>query len=100
MEQTIYLLLGVAGTADFNNYSSFFTNTQQSFKELTDPSKLNKKPERVRLRTVGSARTLEQALRNGNVAEKRLEELAILNGMKLTDKVEQGNNHQGDRLLS
>lgn len=88
--QAIYLMLGVTSTADFNNYSSFFTNTQQSFRELTDASKLNKKPERVRLRTVGSARTLEQALRNGNVNEKRLEELAILNGMKLTDRVEQG----------
>ena len=88
--QTIYLLLGVAATPDFNNYSSFFTNTQQSFKELTDAAKFNKKPERVRLKTVSSATTLEQALRNNKVEAKRLEEMAILNGMKLTDRVEQG----------
>ncbi|HET9278125.1 MAG TPA: hypothetical protein VFN95_08050, partial [Flavitalea sp.] len=88
--QTIYLLLGVAATPDFNNYSSFFTSTQQSFKELTDAAKFNKKPERVRLKTVSSATTLEQALRNNKVEAKRLEEMAILNGMKLTDRVEQG----------
>ena len=52
--------------------------------------KLNKKPERVRIVTVSNSTTLEQALRNNKANTKRLEELAILNGMKLTDRVEQG----------
>ncbi|MBC7827843.1 MAG: M48 family metalloprotease [Chitinophagaceae bacterium] len=88
--QLIYLLLGVAGTADFENYLSFFTNAQQSFKELKDPAKLNKKPDRVQIKTVRSASTLDQALRDHKADTKRLEEFAILNGMKLTDKVEAG----------
>lgn len=88
--ELIYLLLGVSGTSDFDNYLSFFTNAQQSFKELTDPARLNKKPERVRIVTVSNSTTLEQALRNNKANTKRLEELAILNGMKLTDRVEQG----------
>lgn len=88
--ELIYLLLGIAGTSDFDNYFSLFTNAQQSFKELRDAAKLNKKPERVRIKTVNSSTTLDQALRSNKADTKRLEELAILNGMKLTDRVEQG----------
>lgn len=88
--QLIYLLLGVSGTADFNNYLPYFTNAQQSFKELRDGARLNKKPERVHLKNVLTNTTLEQALRNYKVDSKRMNELAILNGMKLTDRVEAG----------
>ena len=48
------------------------------------------KPERVRIKTVRNSTTLEQALRDNNVNTKRFEEMAILNGMKLTDRIEQG----------
>jgi predicted Zn-dependent protease len=80
----------VSSTTDFNSYQSSFTNVQQSFKELKDQAKINKKPERVRLKTVRASATLEQALRDNKADTKRLEEFAILNGMKLTDRVEQG----------
>ena len=63
----------------------------QNFKQLTDPAKLNKKPERVRIKTVNQATTLEQALRSFGVQDnKRLEEMAVLNGMKLKDRVTAG----------
>lgn len=87
---TIYLMLGVTSAADFNNYGQYFTNTMQSFKQLTDASKLNKKPERVRIKTVKQASTLDQALRSFNVPSARLEELAILNGMNLNDRLTSG----------
>lgn len=86
----IYLMLGVSSLADFNTQSQYFTNTMQSFKKLTDASKLNKKPERVRIKTVKTNSTLEQALRSFNAPAKRMEEFAILNGMKLSDKVTAG----------
>lgn len=86
----IYLMLGVSGIRDFNYYSQQFTNSMQSFRQLTDASKLNRKPDRVRIKTVAQNSTLEQALRNHRVATKRLEEFAVLNGMKLTDRVQKG----------
>ena len=86
----IYHLLGVSGVNDFNSYSSFFSSTMQNFKALTDPAKLNKKPERVRIKTVNTEAILEQVFRNNKVAEKRFEEFAVLNGMKLTDRVAAG----------
>ena len=88
--ELIYLLLGVSGTTDFDSYLSFFTNAQQSFKELRDPAKLNKKPDRVQLKTVKTSTTLAQALIQNKVDSKRHEEFAILNGMKLTDRVDAG----------
>lgn len=77
----IYHFLGVSATSTFNNYAGYFTNTMQSFKVLTDQAKINKLPERVRIKTVAANSTLEQVMRSYNVPEKRMEEMAILNGM-------------------
>lgn len=87
---SIYHILGVSSQADFQTYSSYFSNTAQSFRQLTDASKLNRKPDRVRIKTVRQTGTFEQALRNYNVAPARFEEMGILNGMRLTDNVTQG----------
>ena len=62
----------------------------QNFKPLTDVAKLNKKPERVRLKTTTSDGTLEQTLRKLSVPNARLEEMAVLNGMKLGDQIKKG----------
>lgn len=86
----IYLILGASSVNDFNNYSQYFSNTMKNFKELKDASKINKLAERIRVKTVRQSGTLRQALSNYNVPEKRMEELSILNGMQLTDKVLQG----------
>lgn len=86
----IYHMMGVSMLNDFNSYVNYFTSTMQSFRELTDQSKINKKAERVRIKTIQQSGTLAQAFRNLNVPEKRLEEFALLNGMHLTDQVNQG----------
>ena len=87
---SIYHLIGVSTITDFNNYAASFNNTMQAFRPLTDPVKLNKKPQRIRIRTVGSSITLSQFLAQHNVPGARLEEHAILNGMQLTDNLTQG----------
>ncbi len=86
----IYHFLGVSATSTFNNYAGYFTNTMQSFRVLTDQAKINKLPERVRVKTVAANSTLEQVLRSYNIPEKRMEELAILNGMARTAPVTKG----------
>lgn len=87
---TIYHMMGVSSAADFNAYAPYFSSSMQSFKELTDASKINKKPERIRIKTVAQSMTLDQALRNFRMPANRMEELSILNGMKLTDNVPAG----------
>jgi predicted Zn-dependent protease len=86
----IYHMIGLSAPADFNAYSSYFTNTMQSFRQLTDASKLNRKPERIHIKSVAQAGTLEQALRYYNIPTNRLEELAVLNGMNLKDNLKAG----------
>lgn len=87
---SIYHLIGVSAITDFNNYAASFNNTMQAFRPLTDPVKLNKKPQRIRIRTVGSSITLSQFLAQHGVPGAKLEEHAILNGMQLTDNLTQG----------
>jgi predicted Zn-dependent protease len=87
---TIYHMIGLSAPADFNAYSSYFTNSMQSFRQLTDASKLNRKPERIHIKSVAQSGTLEQALRYYNMPATRLEELAVLNGMNLKDNLKSG----------
>ncbi|HUR66900.1 MAG TPA: M48 family metalloprotease [Chitinophagaceae bacterium] len=87
---TIYLLLGASSINDFNNYVQHFNYSMQGFRPLTDPSIINKKPDRVRIKTASSSMTLAQFLRQHNMPESKHNELAILNGMNLADIVQAG----------
>jgi predicted Zn-dependent protease len=89
-ENNLYHLIGVAEAPNFTAYSPYFSQTMQNFRTLTDPDKLNRKPERVRLKTVNQNITLEKALRGFGVPDKKLDEAAILNGMKLNETVSAG----------
>ncbi|MCW3080758.1 M48 family metalloprotease [Segetibacter sp.] len=87
---TIYHMVGVSMATDFNNYYQTFLNGMQNFRELKDQAKINKKPERIRIKTARTNTTLQQALKQHNTPDKKMEELAVLNGMKLTDNVAAG----------
>ncbi|WP_400190249.1 M48 family metalloprotease [Hymenobacter sp. B81] len=88
--KTIYALLGVSAPADFAGFAPQFTSVAEAFQRLTDRDKLTRQPEHVRIKTLKLRSTLEKALRSYNVPEKRLEEMAILNGMQLNDQVNAG----------
>jgi len=86
----VYHMIGVSGINDFNTYMQTFTSSMQSFRQVTDPNILNRQPQRVRIKTAASATTLQQALRSNGVPDNKMEEYAILNGMKLTDQLPAG----------
>ena len=86
----IYNFIGVASLNDFNNYTMTFSNTMNNFRSLSDPDKLNRQPERIRIKRVGRDNTLASALTSFRISSDRHEELAILNGMQLTDVVKAG----------
>lgn len=85
-----YAMIGVSSRNDFNNYFQLFNSSMNGFRTLTDPAKLNKQPERIDIKPVQNQGTLEQALRSYQTPQKRLEELATLNGMKLSERVDKG----------
>lgn len=84
----IYQMLGVAPRQEFNKFSNYFLFTMDNFKTLTDPDRINVKPEKIKIVTIPFSMTLEEALRRNNMPVKRFEELAILNSMKLSDQLE------------
>ncbi len=86
----IYAMIGVSILQAFNEYVPTFKSTMGRFNTLTDPEKINKKPERIRIKTVQQNGTLLNALQAARVNDKRADELATLNGMMLTDRVEKG----------
>ncbi len=86
----IYNIMGISTQQEFNQFSNTFTNTMKNFAELTDQSKINIQPERISIQEVPRTATLSQVLKGFNMPNDRLEELAVLNGMQLSDQVKQG----------
>ena len=86
----IYVIHGMTEYADFNRYKVVFENTMKNFKKLTDPARINVKPERIQIVTVPRTASLDATLRSFKMPQDRLEELAILNGMELKDQVTKG----------
>jgi len=86
----IYVFHGVSLPQDFQGYVSQFDRTMSGFKALTDPSKLNVRPERINVVSVKQSGTLAQALQANGVPSTRVKEFAILNGMDQTAQVTAG----------
>lgn len=89
-EGTVFIFHGVAPEAVFNTHARTFESTMAGFNRLTDPSKLNVRPERIRIRQVQQAGTLANAFRYFGVPQSRMNELALLNNLELTDRVKSG----------
>lgn len=86
----IYRLIGLSAVNDFAAWQPRFTNVIRNFRTLSDPDKLNRQPERIRVMTVNQTTTLENALRSFGVPQSRLKEMSVLNGMALNATVQQG----------
>jgi predicted Zn-dependent protease len=86
----IYNFTSMTALTDYPKYEQQFRNVLNDFRELKDPSKINRLPERIRIKTVNRAGTLQSVLSSLNQPSNRHEELAILNGMQLTDQVKAG----------
>lgn len=88
--KNIYAMIGATASQTFGTYAPTFEKAMEGFNNLTNSEKINRKPERVRIKTAQQSGTLSSVLKYYKTPDKRLEELAILNGMQLTDRVEKG----------
>jgi len=86
----IYKFNGLSAKADFNRFFGDFQRSMKNFRKLTDQSKINKKPTTIAIKTVKQNSTLQVALQSYGMQGSQLEDLAILNGMELTDQVKAG----------
>lgn len=86
-EGNVFVFHGFSAQAAFSQFQTTFQGTMEGFKRLTDQSKINIEPQRIAVKKVNQATTLEQALRSFGVPDGELNEMALLNGMNLTQSV-------------
>jgi predicted Zn-dependent protease len=86
----IYLFHGVSTEADFTGYIQAFESTMKSFSVLTDPARLSVRPQRIHVKKVQRTGTLADALTYYGMKKEKMNELALLNNLELTDQVQAG----------
>lgn len=86
----VYAMHGVAGQQRFAQYAATFSSTMGAFKNLTDPARINVKPERLAVKTAAKAGTVSTTLKQLGTSDADLEQRTILNGMQPTDPLAAG----------
>lgn len=86
----IYVFHGVSTGNEFAGFIPAFESTMNNFALLKESSKLNVKPNRIRVKTVQRTGTLADAFKYYKVPQKKYKEIALLNNMELTDRVSKG----------
>lgn len=86
----IYHIIGMSLAQDFDAYSRYFLSTMTNFRQLTDSNKLNRQPDRIRVREVPSNMTLQSALQQFGTPADKLQEMAVVNGMELSTQLQRG----------
>jgi predicted Zn-dependent protease len=69
---------------------STFREIIGSFSRLTDPEDLGAQPQRIVLYRVPRETSAQKALLDSGVVDSQLEEMAIVNHLRLEDRVESG----------
>ena len=86
----IYKMVGLSVNTDFNLYFNNFQTTMRSFNKLTDASKLNRLPERIKIVPAKKTATFQQIMTDNGMTAARMKELALINGMAASQTVEAG----------
>ncbi len=86
----IFEIHGVTETANYANLERTFLYTMQGFKVLSDPSKINRQPDRIKVVSVQRAGTLSSVLQSYKMPNDKMAELSLINGMQLNDQVKSG----------
>ncbi len=88
---SVYNFHGIADGSQFNNLLSAFESTMNNFATLTDPTKLNVKPDRIKIIKINSTTvSLEEAFKYYKVPQDRFNEMALLNNMELNHTLKRG----------
>ena len=87
----VYTFHGLCLDANFNSYKPAFESTMKNFARLTNASKLNVQPDRIKVISINSASvSLKDAFAYYKVPQDRFEEMALLNNRELTDELKRG----------
>ncbi len=85
--KNIYIFHGITFDSIYETHRQNFTTTMGEFSRLTDPAKLNKKPERIRIKEVQRSGSVADVLGYYGVPESQKKNIALLNNMNLSDRL-------------
>lgn len=87
----VYTFHGLCLNDRFNTYKPVFESTMKNFARLTNASKLNIQPDRIKVISIRSASvSLKNAFDYYKVPQDKLEEMALLNNRDLNDELKRG----------
>jgi predicted Zn-dependent protease len=86
-ESQIFVFHGFTSRPSYAGYRNSFSSTMGNFKRLTDPKRINVQPSHVKVVNIKSAGTLKSRLSALGVSQDKLDEIALLNGKQLDDRV-------------
>jgi predicted Zn-dependent protease len=86
----IYAIHGLSSAADFQRAFPTFQSVSEGFRSLTDPDKLNRKPDRVYVRQAPRAGTFREVMTAMGMPASRIDELGVVNSLKADERVESG----------
>jgi len=86
----VYGLHGLAQAGSFGNAFGTFKQVAGGFRTLTDSDKLNRQPDRIRIKAAPQDGTFGQIMANLGMPASRLDQLGTLNGLKSGDRITRG----------
>lgn len=89
-EQYVYVFHGYTTAALFKNYVGAFEHIMAGFDQLRNQAALNKQPARLRIERVRQTGDLATVLRSFKMKEEMLNELSIVNGLRLEERLQNG----------
>lgn len=86
----VFMFHGLADTAGFAKLTATLGQPAASFAMLTDREKLNRKAQRIAIKQIGKATTLEAALQGYSVDRSLWPRIAWMNELQLSDRLQPG----------
>jgi predicted Zn-dependent protease len=86
----VFVFHGFTAAEDYAGHSQTFVTVMNGFDRVRDRSVIEKKPRRLRVRKATTSGSLVAVLKQMGTTEDKLAELAIVNGMNLSDPVQAG----------
>ena len=87
---SVYAFHGLSAESGFSAYTGVLQSAAGSFARLTDPSRINVKPRKIRIKPAPRQATMAETLKAFGVQQKDLGSLALLNNIELNQQVQAG----------
>jgi predicted Zn-dependent protease len=86
----VYVFHGVTTRSDYATYANQLKSVPEGFRAVSDRAILGRQPDRLEIAQAPRSTTVSAALRELGAPEDKIAELALVNGMRVDDRVEKG----------